>query len=68
MFIKLVTIEMSDGEDVGQDRLSKMVEVSVDMEYISLLGYIRNTLSDPEVCAEHQLRADRRTWPEEKTI
>ena len=52
---------MSDGEDVGQDRLSKMVEVSVDMEYISLLGYNRNTLSDPEVHAEHQLRADRRT-------
>ena len=31
------------------------------MEYISLHKYIRNTSSDPEVHAEHQLRVDRRT-------
>ena len=59
MFIKLVTIEMSDGEDVGQERLSKMAEESVDVEYISLHRYTRNTLSDTEARAEHQLRADR---------
>ena len=41
-----------------------MVEELVDVEYISLHGYIRNTPSDTEVHAEHQLRADRRhkTW------
>ena len=33
----------------------------MDMEYIFLLGYIRNTPSDTEVHTEHQLRADRRT-------
>ena len=38
-----------------------MMEESVDMEYISLHGYIRNTLSNTEVHTEHQLRADRRT-------
>ena len=32
----------------------------MDMEYISLHGYIRNTPSDTEEL-EHQLRADRRT-------
>ena len=35
-----------------------MVEEQVDMEYISLHGYIRNTPSDTEVHTEHQLRAD----------
>ena len=35
------------------------------MEYISLHRYIRNTPSDTEVHAEHQLRADRGTWPAE---
>ena len=35
------------------------------MEYISLHGYIRNTPSDTEVQAEHQLRAERSTWPAE---
>ena len=45
-----------------------MAEELVDVEYISLHGYIRNTLSDTEVHAEHQLRADRSTWPEEKNI
>ena len=38
------------------------------MEYISLHGYIRNTSSDTEVHAEHQLRADRSTRPVEKNI
>ena len=38
-----------------------MMEESVDMEYISLHGYIRNTLSDTEVHAERQLRVDRST-------
>ena len=40
---------------------NKMVEEQVDMESISLHRYIRNTLSDTEVHAEHQLRVDRRT-------
>ena len=33
----------------------------VDVEYISLHGYIRNTPSDTEVHAKHQLRMDRST-------
>ena len=33
----------------------------MDVEYISAHGYIRNTPSDTEVCAEHELRADRST-------
>ena len=36
-----------------------MVEEQVDVEYISLHGYIRKTPSDTEVNAEHKLRADR---------
>ena len=36
-----------------------MAEESVNMEYISLHGYIRSTPSDTEVHAEHQLRMDR---------
>ena len=40
---------------------NKTAEESVDMEYIALHGYIRNTPSDTEVHAEHQLRADRST-------
>ena len=44
-----------------QEQENKMVEVEVDMEYISLHGYIRNTPSDTGVHAEHQLRAERRT-------
>ena len=47
---------------------NKMEEEQVDMEYISLHGYIRTTPSDTEVHAEHQLRADRTTWPVEKNI
>ena len=38
-----------------------MVEEQVDVDYISLYGYIRNTPSDTEVHAGHQLRADRST-------
>ena len=44
-----------------------MVEEQVDVEYISLHGYIRNTTSDTEVHAEHQLRADS-ARPVEKNI
>ena len=40
---------------------NKMVEEKVDMEHISLHGYIRNTPSDTEVHTEHELRVDRRT-------
>ena len=40
---------------------NKMAEERVDVEYISLHGYIRNTPSDTEVYAEHQLRADKST-------
>ena len=49
-------------------RENKMVEEEVDVECLSLHGYIRNTPSDTEVHVEHQLRADRRTRPEEKNI
>ena len=45
-----------------------MAEEQVDVEYISLQGYIRNTPSDTEVHIEHQLRAYRSTWPVEKNI
>ena len=38
-----------------------MVKEEVDMEYISLHGYIRNKPSDTEVHAEHLLRAGRST-------
>ena len=40
---------------------NKMAEEQVHMEYISLHGYIKNTPSDTEVHAEHQLRAHRST-------
>ena len=33
----------------------------MDVEYISLYGYIRNIPSDTEVHPEQQLRVDRRT-------
>ena len=33
----------------------------LDVEYVSLQGYIRNTPSDTEVHAEYQLRVDRST-------
>ena len=38
-----------------------MTEEQVDVESISLHGYIRDTLSDTEVHAEYQLRIDRGT-------
>ena len=40
----------------------------VDVEYISLHGYIKNTPSDTEVQAQRQLRVDRSTWPVQKNI
>ena len=40
----------------------------MDVEYFPLHGYIRNTPSDTEVHAEHQLRADWSTRPEEKNM
>ena len=43
------------------ERENKMAEEQVDVEYISLHGYIRNTPSDTEVHLEHQLRVDRST-------
>ena len=43
---------------------NKMAEEQVDMEYISPHGHIRNTPSDTEVHAEHQLRADRNSGKE----
>ena len=45
-----------------------MQEESVDVEYLSLHGHIRNAPSGTEVHAEHQLGADRRTWAAEKAI
>ena len=69
------------GVSKSQTRLSDWTELKQDlgrtrwwrsgwmwMEYISLHGYIRNTPSDTEVHAEHQLTADRITWPVEKNI
>ena len=44
-----------------RERENKMAEDQVDVQYISLHRYIRNTPSDTEVHAEHQLRADRST-------
>ena len=38
-----------------------MVEEWVDVEYISLHGYIRYIPSDTEELAEHQLRVGRST-------
>ena len=47
---------------------NEVVEESVDMEHISLHRYIRNTASDTEVHAEHQLRVDRSAWTVEKNV
>ena len=44
-----------------RQRENKMAQEEVDVECLSLHGYIRNTPSDTEVLAEHQLRADRST-------
>ena len=43
-----------------------MAEESLAVEYISLQGYIRNIPSETEV--QHQLTADKSTWPVEKNI
>ena len=40
---------------------SKMAKEYVDMEYIFLHRYIKNTPSDTEVHVEHQLRVNRST-------
>ena len=40
---------------------NKMVEEAVDVEYISLHRYIRNTPSDTEDHVEHQWRVGRST-------
>ena len=45
-----------------------MAEEQVDVEYISLHRCIRNTPSDTEVLAEHQLKVYRSTRPPEKNI
>ena len=45
-----------------------MAEEEVDVEYISFHTYIINKPSNTKVHAEHQLRADRSTWPVEKNI
>ena len=45
---------------------NKMAEEQVDVENVSLHGYIGNTPSDTDVHAEHKLREDRNTWPVEK--
>ena len=45
-----------------------MAEEEVDVEYISLHRYIRNTPSDTEVHGEHQLRVGRSAWPVENNI
>ena len=41
--------------------MNKMAEWQVQVEYIFLLGDIRNTPSDTEVLTEHQMRADKGT-------
>ena len=46
---------------INKFKENKMAEESVDVEYTSLHGYIRNTLSNTEVHAGHQLREDRST-------
>ena len=45
-----------------------MVEEQVGVECLSLHRYIRNTSSDIEVHAEHQLKADRITRPVKRNI
>ena len=47
---------------------NKMAEEEMDTQYISLHGYMRNTPSDTQAHTEHQLSADRRTWPVEKSM
>ena len=46
-------------------RENKVVEEWVNVDYVSLHGHIH---LQTEVHAEHQLRADGRTWPGEENI
>jgi len=47
---------------VSSNRLvSRLCNKMVDMEYISLDGYIRNTPSDTENLSEHLLRVHKST-------
>ena len=46
-------------------RENKVVEEWVNVDYVSLHGHI---YLQTEVHAEHQLRADGRTWPGEENI
>ncbi|CAM9716420.1 unnamed protein product [Rangifer tarandus platyrhynchus] len=39
---------------------NKTAEEEVDVQYITLHGYVRNTSSNAHVHTQHQLRADRR--------
>ena len=43
-----------------------MAEEQVDVEYLSLHSYIRDTPSDTKMHAEHQLRTDRSTDQRER--
>ena len=56
--MSLATREIQIKTTMKENKLSKKY---VDVEYISLHGYIRNTPSDTEVLAEHQLRVGRST-------
>ena len=47
---------------------NRMAEEEVDVEYISLQGYIGNTPSDTELRAKHQLSVDKCSWPVEKNM
>ena len=49
------------GENKMAEEFSSVQFSFVNMEYISLHRYIRDTPSDTEMHAEHQLRADRST-------
>ena len=51
----------STKEEKKKKEENKMAEEQVDVEYIFLHGYIRNTPSGTEVHAGHQLRVDRST-------
>ena len=42
-------------------RGNKIVEEYVDVEYISLHGYVRNIPSNTEVPGKHQLKMNRST-------
>ena len=51
-FVKQTNKQKKDDIKVRRGK-NKMVKEQVDVEYISLHGYIRNTPSDTEVHAEH---------------